>query len=196
MLQFRIAFVATIIGLVLFGAQSALAGPFYVSTSFGPNWDRESNLPFVSEDTGLVGMVALGTYITSVDGLRFEVEASFRNHDGTLGPIPFEHDTTAVMVNVVFDAKGLAIGNVVPYALLGGGAAWTDLTIGGLGPLTIENSGMAYQAGAGFNYQVSEDVGVGLGYRYFQGPELSLFGFDLDGGSNHALLATATVKLQ
>ena len=185
------------LGLILaaFLSLPVSAAGLYVSGSFGPNWDEDSSLPFVSEETGLVGAVALGTSVASVDGLRVELEASFRNHDSNIGPITLTHDTTAVMLNAVYDAKGLAIGNVVPYFLLGGGAAWTDLTIGGLGLLTIENSGMAYQAGFGFNYEVSEDVGLGLGYRYLEAPALEVFGFELDGGGNHAVMATATVKL-
>lgn len=189
----RITLGLTLLAFAL--SMQANAAGLYVSGSFGPNWDEDSNLPFVSEDTGLVGAVALGTHVASVDGLRVELEASFRNHDSHIGPIVLTHDTTAFMANVVYDAKGLAIGSVVPYFLLGGGAAWTDLTIGGLGLLTIENSGMAYQAGFGFNYQVSEDVGLGLGYRYLEAPALEVFGFELDGGGNHAIVASATIAL-
>lgn len=189
----RITLGLTLLAFAL--SMQANAGGLYVSGSFGVNYDEDPPFAFISEDTGLVGAVALGTSIASVDGLRVELEASFRTHDSNIGPITLTHDTTAVMMNAVYDAKGLAIGNVVPYLLLGGGAAWTDLTIGGLGLLTIENSGMAYQAGFGFTYEVSEDVGLGLGYRYLEAPALEIFGFELDGGGNHAVMATATVKL-
>ena len=96
---------------------------------------------------------------------------------------------------VVYDINGFAIGRVVPYVLVGGGAAWTELTVGGLGLLSIENSGFAWQAGAGLNYQVSEDVAFGIGYRYAELPAVEIFGFELDGGGNHGLFATATVAL-
>jgi opacity protein-like surface antigen len=52
-----------------------------------------------------------------------------------------------------------------------------DLAIineGGTGTYTSterENSGFAWQLGLGFNYEVGPGVDVGLGYRYFDGPE-------------------------
>jgi opacity protein-like surface antigen len=173
----------------------AAAKGFYVSTSFGPNWDEGEPFAFVNEDTGLAGMVALGTHVDGVDGLRFELEASFRTHEGTFGPISFEHDTTALMANAVYDFSGL--DKFVPYVLLGAGAAWTDFTVANFAPLSLENSGFAWQAGVGVNYRVTDSVSLGVGYRYLDAPAVELNGgtIELDGGGNHAVLATATVAL-
>jgi opacity protein-like surface antigen len=33
-----------------------------------------------------------------------------------------------------------------------------------------ENTGFAWQLGAGFNYPVSANIDLGIGYRYFRGP--------------------------
>jgi opacity protein-like surface antigen len=171
------------------------AGGFYVSGAFGPNWDSESTLPFVNEETGLAGVLAIGTGVPGVDGLRVEIEGSFRSHESTVfGVFPLEHDTTALMVNGVYDINGLAMGRVVPYVLLGAGVAHTELTLGGIAPLTLENDGFAYQAGAGLNYNVSDAVAVGVGYRYLEAPEIEIFGFELDGGSNHAVMGHVTVR--
>ena len=47
------------------------------------------------------------------------------------------------------------------------------------------NDGFAWQLGAGFNYEASPDVNVGLDYRYFVGPEFKApFGDFGDGGEN------------
>lgn len=176
-------------------AGAAQAQGFYVSTSFGPNWDEGAPFAFVNEDTGLAGMVALGTNVTDVKGLRFELEASFRTHEGTFGPISFEHDTTALMANAIYDIDGL--DRFVPYVLLGAGAAWTDLTLANVAPLSLENSGFAYQAGVGVNYRLSDSMSVGVGYRYLDAPAVELNGgtVELDGGGNHSVLASLTVAL-
>lgn len=184
------------ISLALAAVVPAEAKGFYVSTSFGPNWDNESNLPFVSEDTGLVGSVALGTNIDGVDGLRFELEASYRTHDSTaFGSLPIEHDTTAVMANLAWDVNGLAVGRVVPFIMAGAGVAHTEMTFGGLAPLTVENDGFAFQLGTGLNYLISDGVTAGVQYRYLEAPAVEIFGFELDSGSNHAAMATVSIAL-
>ena len=187
-------FAAMIVAALLAVAPASAAG-FYVSGSFGANWDEGAPFAFVSEETGFVGAVALGTQVSGVEGLRAELEVSFRSHDINLGPIPLEHDTTAVMLNAVYDIDGLAMGRVVPFVLLGAGVGSTELTVGGLSALSIENDGFAWQAGAGLNYAISESVALGVGYRYLEAPALEIFGFELDGGGNHSVMATATVKL-
>ena len=187
-----------ILGLTLFAVAltvQAQAKGFYVSGSFGPNWDEDPPFAFVNEDTGLVGTIALGTHIAGVDGLRVELEASFRSHESTIGPITLEHDTTAVMANVVWDIDAFAMGRVVPFVLVGGGIAGTELTFGGLGSPSIENDGFGFQMGAGANYRITDTVSGGLQYRYASLPAVELFGFELDGGGNHALLATVNVAL-
>lgn len=191
MLRMIVGFVA--LAVVLGTAQ---AKGFYVTGSFGPNWDEGAPFAFVDEETGFAGAIAVGTHVQSVDGLRLELEASFRSHDITaFGFIPLEHDTTAVMVNAVYDVKGLAMGRVTPYALLGAGYVGTELTLGGVGPLTIENDGFAWQVGGGLNYQIDERVSAGVGYRYLEAPAVDVFGFELDGGGNHSVLAHVTVAL-
>ena len=172
---------------------TAQAGGFYVSTAFGWNVDGDSSIPFVNEESGIVGLAAVGTSIKSVPGLKAEFEVSFRSHDSTLGPFTLEHDTTAFMANARYHFQDM--GRFEPYVLVGAGMASTELTFGGLAPLTVENDGFAFQGGLGVDYRVSEDVRVGVGYRYFEGPEVELFGTELDGGSNHSVLASVTVDL-
>ena len=111
------------------------------------------------------------------------------------GFVPLEHDTTAVMANVLYDIQIEQAGRFVPYVMAGAGVAHTELTVGGLAPLTIENDGFAWQAGAGVNYRVSDSVALGVGYRYLEAPAVEVFGFELDGGGNHAVMAHATIAL-
>jgi opacity protein-like surface antigen len=182
------------LAVLLYVATPAKAAGFYVTSGFGWNVDGESTFSFVDEESGLVGTLAIGTPIDSLPGLRAELEGSFRTHEVNVGPLTLEHDTTAFMLNAVYDAHGLALGKLVPFVLVGAGVAHTELTVGGLGLLTVENSGFAFQGGGGFNYALSDSVSLGLRYNYLEAPEIVLFGTELDGGSNHSLLATATVK--
>ena len=180
------------LGLILAAVLSfpAAASGFYVGASFGPGWDNESSLPFVNEDTGLHGAVQVGTAVDGLDGLRVELEGYFATHDSQVfGVIPLTHDTSAVMLNAVFDVNGLAMGKLVPYVMAGAGVAHTELTVGGLSVLTVEASGFAYQLGGGLQYQIAENLYLGVGYRHLEAPEVKLFGFELDGGSNDVVEA-------
>ena len=185
------------LGLILAAVLSfpVSAAGLYVSGSFGVNYDEDPPFAFINEDTGLVGTVAIGTHVTGVDGLRLELEAAFRSHESTLGPIVLEHDTTSLMANAVWDLEALAIGRVVPFVLVGGGIAGTELTFGGLGSPSIENDGFSWQLGAGANYRITDGVSAGIQYRYAALPELEIFGFELDGGSNHSIMAGVTLSL-
>jgi len=98
------------------------------------------------------------------------------------------------MGNVAYDFNN--VGTFRPYVLAGVGFAHTEGVIGNLSLATLESSGFAWQLGAGLNTQVADGVTVGVGYRYFQGPELDLLGaFEVSDGSNHSVMATVTLSL-
>ncbi|MBI1212789.1 MAG: outer membrane beta-barrel protein [Alphaproteobacteria bacterium] len=75
-----------------------------------------------------------------------------------------------------------------PY--IGGGVGWarskldgafqsnrlliTSLAINPFQGFSVENSGFAYQLGAGITSQIMPGVSLGLGYRYFDGPDIEL----------------------
>ena len=134
------------------------------------------------------------------EGLRAEVEVSYRRNDrdgewftsadlgrfdgSATGNLSGNVSNFAIMANVWYDVN---MGwKAVPY--VGGGAGWArshmDLlavptsvhdfaACQGPGPCAStdqERNGFAYQLGAGFNYPVANGVNVGLGYRYFNGP--------------------------
>lgn len=97
------------------------------------------------------------------------------------GPISGHVSNFSILANVWYDFD---IGTKVkPY--VGGGAGWARSRAEIVAPVTTssgccdldgsnsrtqENSGFAWQLGAGFNYPVSPGVDLGIGYRYFRGP--------------------------
>jgi opacity protein-like surface antigen len=143
-------------------------------------------------DTGFVLGATTGWHITN--WLRAEVEASYRRNDvggsffvttdGTSGQIDANASTFAVMANVWYDVD---LGSKVkPY--IGGGAGWahSKFEVALVTPLTTptsvfttmhgSNDGFAWQLGVGFNYEAAPGVAVGMGYRYFRGPDFEPVG--------------------
>lgn len=175
------------------------SGVAFTSGLVGPN-SASTTLSFASDaDTGFVLGGAVGTHLDNwVKGLRAEVEVSFRRNDvggnwrglsdggegasfTTSGAIDANASTFAIMANAWYDIE---MGwKVKPY--VGGGVGWARTKFDGAfvtsnGTSTtynwgFEQSGFAYQLGAGFNYEVAPDVNVGLGYRYFNGPNVDFF---------------------
>lgn len=145
-------------------------------------------------DTGFVLGGAVGTHLDKwVKGLRVELEASYRRNDvggvwataGTTffgsgsssGTVDANLSTFAVMANVWYEHD---MGwKVRPY--VGGGVGWARTNLNGAlltttGDRTTfdrDNDGFAWQLGAGFNYEAAPGVNVGLGYRYFNGPDIA-----------------------
>lgn len=140
-----------------------------------------------------------------VPGLRAELEASYRrNHihgnwhthitahqhtsgdtsnptTGSQGTLSGHMSTFAVMANVWYD---IDLGSKFkPY--IGGGAGWARSHVGFVAVNTPaldsssafanENSGFAYQLGLGLKYEVMHGTSIGVGYRYFRGPDVGIF---------------------
>ena len=195
----RITLLATTaLAALALAAPANAAGSWYVSLTGGGNWQNDEDFfataagdtfTFDSNsDTGFVIAGAVGYNLTSVaPGLRVEAEVSYRqnSNDGTWltstgltssGPLDFDHQATAVMANVWNDFD---IGGFRPY--LGGGIGWADVELDGtfvggtLPTLDVSDDGFAWQLGAGVNFQVSPNVQLGVGYRYFQAPEVTVF---------------------
>ena len=211
--------------IALLGAGQAQAGDgFYISVLGGANFQQSKTatpLFFTSDtlspDTGFLIGGAVGVHADRwLKGLRAEVEASYRrnNFHGSWGSFLSEGvlhantSTFAVMANVWYD---IDIGmKWKPY--VGGGAGWARahadgalITTSGAGtntePFSVDRSGFAWQLGAGLNYEVQDGVKLGLGYRFFRGPNLRtspFFGkndnaalnFDND---NHSVLVSLTI---
>ena len=197
----------SVFGGANFISDAAAAATYYSTSSIS-----------IDGDTGFVIGAAIGTKLDNwAKGLRAEVEVSYRRNDAgglwttSSGSTGGFHDsnlsTFAILANVWYD---IDIGSKVrPY--IGGGVGWgrtqsegafiqTFTSSGTVTPnldfsASGDNSGFTWQLGAGFNYEVAPDVDVGLGYRYFNGPEFTYFGrADLD-NENHAVQVNLTVGI-
>jgi OOP family OmpA-OmpF porin len=97
------------------------------------------------------------------------------------------------MANVWYDIN---IGTKwMPY--IGGGAGWARTHVDGVfvvttsdggehgsrhRPFDFDQSGFAWQLGAGLNYPIQDGVNLGIGYRFFRGPSIRN---DIFLGKNH-----------
>jgi OmpA-OmpF porin, OOP family len=165
------------------GSQSSNVGP--TTTVFSED-----------ADTGFVIGGAVGTELQRwVQGLRAEVEVSYRRNDrsgshqlfyGSMDDTPTEGridgnlSNFAVLANIWYEFD---IGSKFrPH--IGGGAGWVRSRLEAAASVTEpgsptffygadieeEESGVAFQLGAGLNHEVAPGVDVGIGYRYFNGP--------------------------
>jgi OmpA-OmpF porin, OOP family len=138
-------------------------------------------------------------------GLSVELEASYRRnkidgrwdftserllaiHDAAVssGEVNGHASTFALMANTWYEFD---IGSRFrPY--FGGGVGWahsqfegiladnrlvTSLAVNPFNGFTVNSSGFAFQLGAGITSQIMPGVSVGLGYRYFDGPNSDIF---------------------
>lgn len=143
-------------------------------------------------DTGFVLKAAVGGRLDNViHGLRVEIEGSYQQNSvkgglgshtgGTFrsGHLEFDQTTFAVLANAWWEFD---IGSLHPYA--GGGAGWAKTDLDGsmaqfgppFGTRKMEDSGdgFAWQLGGGINFDVSPNVVIGVGYRYFSGPDVDV----------------------
>jgi OOP family OmpA-OmpF porin len=102
------------------------------------------------------------------------------------GPVDGHTSTFALMTNAWYEFE---IGSrFKPY--FGAGVGWARSQLDGafesnglpsalaFNPFTgfsVQNSGFAYQLGAGINSQIMPGVSLGIGYRYFNAPDTEVF---------------------
>jgi opacity protein-like surface antigen len=78
------------------------------------------------------------------------------------------------MANVWYDFK---VAGVKPY--VGGGIGWADVEVDGVfQSKTVGNafgeSGFAWQLGGGLRLPIDDKMDLGIGYRYFSGPDITI----------------------
>lgn len=174
---------------------SASADGWYSSTYGGWNQDDVISAKGVDGQSGYVLGGTVGKAVPAVPGLRIEADVSFRQNEVDVFKfISADHDTTAVLVNAAYDLP-MAVLNGRPYVLAGVGFGHTEATFEDISLAKLENSGVAYQLGTGLNWQVAGGILAGVGYRYFQGPDLNVLGTELSDGSNHSVVAQVTFDL-
>jgi opacity protein-like surface antigen len=217
---------ATTACALIAAAPSANAGDLYVSVFGGMNMLADDSGPAYSNDItdsawssdADTGFVLGGTVGTTLDrwaqGLRVEMEVSYRRNDlggnwfstGSDGTIDGNLSTFAILANAWYEFD---IGSKVrPY--VGGGVGWgrmrgdmVALTSGGTSSTTstsdVTESGFAWQLGLGGRYEVSPGVDVGIGYRYFRGPDFHDFFGGSDGSlenESHAVQVELKIDIQ
>lgn len=189
----------------------ALAAPAsadsYVSAYGGANFGEEFSvgdwLTFDKETGSVIGGT-LGTTIPAMPGFRAELDVSFRQND--IGALLCEDlaldgtdETTGVLANIAYDVP-VGTFPVKPYVLAGVGFGHRTIEVRTpwLDSFSASESGLAWQVGAGAQYEIAEGVKIGAGYRYFDAPnvERSFFKTTVDAdGSNHSVVATLALDL-
>jgi opacity protein-like surface antigen len=195
---------STAAAVLLASAPAHAASNWYVSVFGGANWVEDHSFSVATAptltadtlswstdpDTGFIVGGAVGmNFGHVVSGLRGEVEVAYRQSklDGvwttfetpnlSTGAIDGDHSTFSVMANVWYD---FTLAGVSPY--IGGGIGWAETEVDGNltggpagdGPFDFSDSGFAWQLGAGINFDISPNVKLGVGYRYFEGPDVTV----------------------
>lgn len=188
--------------VLLAGAGNASADGLYANIFAGVNFQQGSSgfQQTVSSFTstgynldGREGFLIGGTIGTDlnqwVQGLRIEGEVSWRNNDssgrffattvlssGSAGAVEANLSTFSLLANLWYDFD---IGeNIKPYVGGGVGFGWTNGEVT-FYPATLasfqqdfDDSGFVWQLGAGFKYPLNDSMQIGVGYRYFRGPDI------------------------
>ena len=172
---------------------TATAGDWYVGVYGGVNRNSVIEAPFVKDKTGSVVGATIGRNL-SIPDFRVELDLSVRNNEVDIfgGFITADHETTAAMFNVVYD---IGNGPVKPYLLVGAGYGHTEATFENISLLKLEASDLSYQIGAGATVPIIPGVRFGVGYRYFRGPAIEVFGTELSDGENHSLIGSLSFDL-
>jgi OmpA-OmpF porin, OOP family len=197
----KIALLASTALMVAATTLPAAAGNFYVRMLGGANWVADTEFSVIEPtstsdtmswsvggDTGWVVGGAIGYDLNEIlRGWKTELEVSYRENKregdwmtstsgGWSGTLDFDHTSFAVMANAWYE---FPIGGMSPY--VGGGIGWARSTFKGsyLGQagdpaFEFDNNGFAWQLGAGVNFPIKPGVSMGLGYRYFRGPEVTV----------------------
>jgi len=157
------------------------------STSHTMTWS-------VGGDAGWVVGGAVGYDLNDIlRGWSTEVEVSYRSNQdhghwasttsaagggsGSHGNLDFDNTSLAVMANAWYE---FPVAGVAPY--IGGGIGWGrtrfkgtyEAAVGGDASFNFKNDGFAWQLGAGVNIPIKPGMTVGLGYRYFRGPQVTV----------------------
>lgn len=210
---------------------TAVAGPWYVKVAAGANWvddsrysgEMDPSTTFSFDTDPSIGFVILGAVGYDLghvlNGLRVEGELAYRENNvhgdwasstpgaspdalsSTSGALDIQHTTFSIMANAWYDFKVMGLN---PY--VGGGIGWADVSLdgkfGSKAPISTSESGFAWQLGAGLNFDIEPGKKLGIGYRYLQGPDVTLSApsevnpetGDVD-DQNHTLTIGLTVAL-
>ena len=176
----------------------------YLRLGAGANHGDDDVFSDVDFELGYVGTAAVGYnwfFPDLLADLRVELEGSYRYNDtDTLSGFSLDGDATVygAMVNAYADIRTTL--PVVPYLGVGFGAARLDYEDDGAGlvpPIDDHDTKFAYQVMGGVNYNLAEDLALGLEYRFFEAERYDLVdtvGNDIRPEYNsHSFMLTVTV---
>lgn len=169
--------------IVALSAGAAMAADTYVGIGAGATFPVQST---ITDNTGVSGKldyktgfgVSLVTGVEFADGIRLEAELNYKNTDmdkvtvGGLGSgkVNCNAYTLGALANAYFDFKNST--PVTPY--LTGGLGFANIHVGeatNFAGTKVWNSDddmvFAYQLGAGVGFNVTKQVVLDLGYRYY-----------------------------
>ena len=101
-----------------------------------------------------------------------------------------EVQSRLALMNLYYDVD-VGSRKFKPFLSIGAGMVNHDIYrhgIDGLGLATESMGGMAWQAGAGLNYQLNDNLSLSGGYRHVGGAALSGNGYDMDPDSHEIRL--------
>lgn len=156
-------------------------------------------------ELGYVGSAAIGYswfFPESIADLRIELEGSYRYNDvDTVAGLSADGEVEAysAMVNGYFDFRTNLV--VVPYLGVGFGGTnirYEDDGAGGaLSSIDDHDTVFAYQVMAGITYDLGDNLGIGLEYRFLETEDFELStstgGTFEDDYNHHSVLVTLTL---
>lgn len=181
---------------IMLSVNQVSAGNWYTGAYGGANWssfDIDKSWVQSKSDTGYVIGAVVGKKVNSIPGVRFEADLNYRSNDldTTLcgDPLIVTDETWALLGNAVYDLPVKMLG-FTPYALAGVGYGSRTVSVD-YTDYSINNSGLVWQVGGGFNTEIADGVAFGVGYRYFDAPDFDIapMGGFHDPGANHSVIA-------
>jgi opacity protein-like surface antigen len=179
----RYGFIALLVALILgsFGA-GATAGRFMTGGFMGLNVGKTS---FTQTTQGPAFAGSLGFRLSPQ--WRIEGEVSYTAGGMESGG---EVQSRLALMNLYYDVD-VGSRKFKPFLSFGAGMVNHDIYrhgIDGLGMATESMSGMAWQAGAGLNYQLNDNLSFSGGYRHVGGAAVSGNGYAMDPDSHEIRL--------
>lgn len=186
-------------------AQSALADGPYMRFSAGAGHVDEDEYGDFDFELGYIGTAAVGYswfFPETIADVRVELEGSYRYNDlDEIGSVSSDGDVQAfsALVNGYFDFRTNL--PVVPYIGAGVGATHIrhedDGRGGAIASIDDNDTALAYQVMAGLTYNMSENLAIGVEYRFHETEDFTLSrsaGPDFEDEYNHHS-AMLTVRL-
>lgn len=169
---------------IQFNAGAAFAKPFKFSESLSCSLSGCDTYTYKEDyDTGYVAGIAMGYRVA--DRIRLEVEGLYQGnnrnnfqasltsggfYDSGSGPLNGERERSAFLINGYYDFKNSTA--FTPFLTGGMGGYHLHVKVNGQG---ISNDlDFAWQAGAGLNYKLDDQISFDLKYRYFGGADANL----------------------